>query len=108
MGFALLLALQTASAPAPPAVAPIDYDLARHPPAAQGCSPASASEILVCGRRVGGGAYPTAEMERRYAPRKIRAEMSFGGTTVRAYTESAEMPRGEVSKRIMVGIKLPF
>lgn len=71
-------------------------------------SAAGGSEIVVCGRRPGGEPFPTAGMERRYAPRKIRAEMSLGGSTVRAFTEAVEFPRGEVRKRIMVGIKLPF
>jgi hypothetical protein len=106
MGFALLMALQTASAS--PVVDPIRFDLARHRPAAQGCSRATGSDILVCGQRVSGAPYPMAEMERRYAPRKIRAEMSLGGSTVRAFTEAVEFPRGNISKRIMVGIKFPF
>ena len=105
MGLALLLALQTASAS--PVVEPIRFDLARQRPA-QRCSAASGSDILVCGQRPGGAEYPMAEMERRYAPRKIRAEMSLGGTTVRAITEAVEFPRGDISKRIMVGIKFPF
>jgi hypothetical protein len=90
-------------------VAPVDFDLATYRPAARGCSRQGSPQIVVCGQRPGGAAYPMAEMERRYAPRKIRAEMALkGGGTLRALTESVEMPRGDLSKRIMVGIKLPF
>lgn len=49
-----------------------------------------------------------AQMERRYAPRKIRAEMSLDGTTVRGFTEAGEFPRGDISKRILVGSSCRF
>lgn len=108
MELALLLALQTASPSAPPAVASIQFDLAEHRLSAQGCGSGNGTEIIVCGRKAEGPAYPMEEMDRRYAPKKVRAEISLGSATVRAFTESATLPRGEISNRIMVGIKLPF
>ena len=109
MGFALLFALQTAAVSVPSAVAPIDFDLARHRPAARGCARGSPSEIIVCGQRGGGASVSVEELDRRYGPKKIRAERALrGGGTARAFTESVPMPRGDLSKRVMVGIKVPF
>jgi hypothetical protein len=119
MALALFLALQAAEASAPPAILPITFDLARHQPADaepvgwRDCSPADASdpsEIVVCGRRRAGSEdYPYEEMERRYRQKPIMAEIGIGGgATARAYVDSVEMSGGQTSKRVMVGIKLPF
>jgi hypothetical protein len=49
------------------------------------------------------------EMERRYATRPLRAETGIGGSTVaRAFVEQVDLGQGQVSKRAMIGIKLPF
>ena len=104
---ALLLALQ---APAAAAAAPlrIDFDLARVRPA-DPCKEPTGSEIVVCGRRPSGAGYPMAEMERRYRRRPLAAETGIGGgATARAYVEGVEMGQGMVSKRVMVGIRVPF
>ena len=118
MALTLMLALQAAAAapaPAPP-IAPIRFDLAslragRSDPLgrARGCTSGDSAEILVCGRRSSTGAYPLAEMTRRYAPGPIRAETRlFGSVVGRAYGESVVLDRGAVSHRAMIGIRLPF
>ena len=114
MAVALWLALQAAS-PAPPAgAAPVDFDLADVPEAAPGlrrtCRGADSDEIVVCGqRRRGGGDYPLEAMARIFETKPIVAETGIGGGAVaRAFVESVTMPNGEVSNRVMVGIKLPF
>jgi hypothetical protein len=109
MSLALLLVLQ-ASSPAAPRDAPlaIDFDLARVRPA-DPCKEPAGSEIVVCGRRPSGGGYPMAEMERRYRNKPIVAETGIGGgATARAYVEQVEIAPGMVSKRAMVGIRIPF
>jgi hypothetical protein len=113
MAFALLLALQGAAAPAPPAVAPLDFDLAelarRQANEPGGCGPGPAGEILVCGRRPGNGDYPLEQWERVFREKPLVAEIGIGGgNTARAYTEQVDFGNGHVSKRIMVGVKLPF
>ena len=117
MSLALMLVLQAAApaAPAPAAPLPIDFDLARVRPTdldvgtGGGCRRDGASEILVCGQRPRGGAYPFAEMARRYATRPIVAEMGLGGNlTGDVHVESAPLDRGAVANRAMVRIRLPF
>ena len=110
MRLAMILALQAA----PSVPTPVDFDLAKHRPSGpdltilQQCRPGDPDEIVVCARRRGDG-YPMAEMERRYATKPLMAETSIGpGATVRAYADSVEMPGGQISKRAMIGIKLPF
>jgi hypothetical protein len=119
MALALMLVLQAAaaqSAPAPPAPAAIDFDLARYRSADtdpwsidRRCRSTDPSTVVVCARRRGGG-YPMEEMERLFAVEPLVAEVGIGGggATARAYVESVPMNRGEVSNRVMVGIRLPF
>ncbi|HEX8443660.1 MAG TPA: hypothetical protein VF631_08435 [Allosphingosinicella sp.] len=115
MALAWILAVQTAASPAAlTATVPIDFDLAKVRPGdgeadgRLGCRGGDPAEIVVCGRRRGGN-YPMEEMARRYAFEPIVAETGIGGgSTARAYVESVAMPDGQVSKRAMVGIKLPF
>ena len=60
-------------------------------------------------RRGGAGAYPFAEMARLFAQRPIRAEMSLpGGAVGNVYLDQQAFPRGEVSNRVMIGIRWPF
>ena len=115
MQLALLMAFQAAAAPGPSAATPIEFDLAKARPADMGpgrlraCAGRDPDEIVVCGRRPGTDAYPLEEMSRRFEPRPTVAEIGIGGGgTARAYADSVQMPNGEISKRIMVGIKLPF
>ena len=112
MRMALLMALQAAGTPAPPAMSGIDFDLAKVRPSetARGrCVGRDPDEIVVCGRRPGGAAYPLEEMARLFEPKPIVAEASIGGGAIaKSYVESVEMPNGEISKRIMIGVKLPF
>jgi hypothetical protein len=112
MSLTLLLALQ-AAAPAP-ILAPIDFDLARLPRLDPGgfggpaCNRADPNSIVVCGRR-GRGTYPLDEMAARFEPRPIRAEIGLiGNLRGAAFLESVVLPGGQVSNRVMVGIRLPF
>lgn len=120
MSLVLALALQTAvaipAAPAPPPARPafamLDFDLARYRPAdGDGrCAGAWAGDVLVCGPRRRGGAYPIAYWARIFGPeRPIRAEMNLGGNVQgRIHAEAVAMDRGAVSNRVMVGIRMPF
>lgn len=116
MSLALMLALQAAVAPPAPLVAPIDFDLARYRSDAPGlglpgrdCAADAPAAIVVCGRRRSGGAYPMEEMERLYAQEPLVAEIGLiGNARARAYVQSVEFPNGQVSNRVMIGIKLPF
>jgi len=114
MMLAWLFALQ-ASASSPPAdVTATDFDLAKvrtpgDSPWSRGCRRTEGSEILVCGRRRGGDDYPYEEMERRYKEKPVRAEIGIGGgAKARVYVDQVELPQGQVSRRVMFGIKLPF
>lgn len=114
MTLALLLALQAAPAapvaprPGPAAPLPVSFDLAALPPGGD-CRGAGGAEIIVCGRRPGRGDYDFEKWEKVFAQVPIVAQMGIGGGAVaRAYVERAAMPNGEVSNRVMVGIKLPF
>lgn len=112
MSLALIIALQTAATPIPPdfdlaRVKPIDSDLRTQPGSA--CAPGEDGEIVVCGRRPGGGDYPLEAMGRLFATRPLVAEIGLGGTvTGRAYVEQVGMDRGAVSNRAMIGIRMPF
>jgi hypothetical protein len=104
MSLVLLLALQAAPSTA---LLPIEFDLARVPPANR-CDAPGGNEILVCGRRPAEG-YPMEKWDRIFRTKPLVAETSIGGRAIaRAYGESVEMNQGNISKRIMVGIKLPF
>ena len=117
MKLVLLLSLQAAAA-APPAAAPrvdaIRFDLAKAGQVRDrgvhgffACD-RSGDAIVVCGRRAG-WAYPLEEMARIFEPKHIRAETGLGnGATGDVHTEQVAMPNGRQSKRIMVGIKMPF
>ena len=107
MRLALLLALQTA--PQAPGGAPaFEFDLAKVKPSDPCESGGRGSDIVVCGRRPRGD-YDIEKWARIFGTEPLVAETSIGrGATVRAYGESVAMPGGQVSKRAMVGIKLPF
>ena len=110
---AAAVATPAAAAPPPaaaPPVAALDFDLARYRSAATGtCLGASGADVLVCGRRRGGD-YPLAYGARIFGPESpVRAELGLGGgMTGRVYTDAVPMDRGAVSKRVMVGIRMPF
>lgn len=106
------LAMQAAQ-PTPAAAAPIDFDLARVRPTqtrvTDRCEGGASGEIVVCGRRRSPEAVPSEEMERRYAATPAKAQLRLGGAaTASAYVDAVAMPNGEISKRIMIGVKLPF
>lgn len=109
MKLALLLALQ--AAPELPAGPPrIDFDLAKVKPAdpCETGNGGGGSDIVVCGRRPQ-GTYDMEKWERVFRTKPLVAETSIGrGASVRVYGESAGMPGGQISKRAMVGIKIPF
>ena len=119
MSLALMLVLQAATpaapAPLPPALAAIDFDLARFRPfdfdlgmPGRACNRNDPSAIVVCGRR-SGATYPLDEMAREFEPGRILAETGLVGN-VRAgiYVESVEIAPGLVSNRLTVGLRLPF
>jgi hypothetical protein len=113
MSLALLIALQAASPSEPPTadIRKIDFDLSlyRLRPA-PGCSPAP-GDILVCGRRPAESlsADEMARLAKLYEQGPMDAETGlFGPVRGRIYTEEVAMPGGQVSKRAMIGIRLPF
>jgi hypothetical protein len=130
MALTLFLALQAAAAPAPAAPSADAGGAQRWTMADPGsfrdigarrdeapsafpagtCLGAVGADVLVCGRRRGGGAPPIERWARMFGPEApIRAEVGLGGgVTGLAYTEAAAMPRGATAKRVMVGIRLPF
>jgi hypothetical protein len=113
MSLALLIAFQAAAPAAgqkPVDLRTIDFDLSRYRPAPAACAP-SPGDILVCGRRPAGslGAGEMARLAKLYEQGPMDAETGlFGQIRGRIYTEEAAMPNGQVSKRAMVGIRLPF
>jgi hypothetical protein len=115
MSLALLMSFQAAAAPAPAAdIAPVDFDLRHYRPAEEAsdllgaCPRGEAATIVVCGRRRA-EPYPLEEMARIYEPRPLRAEIGLGnGAAANVHVEEVRFPNGNVSKRIMFGIKLPF
>lgn len=120
MPLALILLLQAAATPAAPHPGwdALDFDLARYRPeddeaafSIRACPRgAEGDAIVVCGRRGGGaGGYPMAEMERRYAVHPLIAETGVAGDLrANVRIEAAPMDRGQVSNRILIGLKLPF
>jgi hypothetical protein len=115
MSLSLILALQAATPAAPAALAAIDFDLARLPPAGfepwstgRRCAGGDPEAITVCGRRTG-GAYPLDEMARIFEPRPLRAEMNVADNMIAdAHVEAGPMDRGAVSNRAMVRLRLGF
>jgi hypothetical protein len=125
MSLALLIAFQAAAqgaaqgaAPPAPAPPPVDvrkmsFDLALYRPKPRnpfGCEP-DPGGILVCGRRPAGGLSDAemARLARLYEQGPIDAETGLvGNVRGRVYTEEVAMPGGQVSKRVLIGIKLPF
>lgn len=111
MPIALILALQAAT-PIPPdfdlaRVRPIDFDLwaLRGPD----CPPGEDNAIVVCGRRPTAAGYPLERMERLFAVRPIMAETRLSGDVrIRAFVEQVEVIPGQVSNRVMIGIRTPF
>jgi hypothetical protein len=114
MSLALLIAFQAAAAPAadqkPVDIRTIDFDLSRYRPSPLACAP-SPGDILVCGRRpaVSLSAAEMARLAKLYEQGPIDAETGLvGNVRGRVYTEEVAMPNGQVSKRAMIGIRLPF
>jgi hypothetical protein len=109
MALGLIMALQAAAA-VPPYMMPVPFDLAKVKPAEDGgCARGEGGEIVVCGRRALNRDIPVEELERRYREKPVRAEIGLGGGAAgRAYLDQAEMPQGQISRRIMFGIKLPL
>jgi hypothetical protein len=113
MTLILWMAVQASAAPGAVPVAPVEFDLGAVRPVEtdtgllRRCR-GTPDEIVVCGRRRGGD-YPMEEMARRYRQEPLKAEAGIGGgATARAYVEQVELSPGQVSKRAMFGIKLPF
>ena len=109
MALAFLMTLQAAAAaPSAPATSP-PFDLAKFqpPPDGEGRCRRSDGEILVCGRPAPD--YPIDAWEKVFATRPIVAEKPIlgGSATVRSYVEQVDVG-GFPSKRLMVGVKLPF
>jgi hypothetical protein len=120
MSLAFMLFVQAAAAPAAPPPPPsagllrIDFDLGRYRPvgdASASCPGAGADpgEVVVCGRRRQGGAYPFAQWARTFATGPLVAEIGVGGNMRGdVHVESVAMDRGAVSNRIMVRLTVPF
>jgi len=110
MSLALLIALQ-AAAPPPVDIRKMDFDLSLYRPRpTSGCEP-EAGGILVCGRRPVADLSPEemARLAKLYEQGPIDAETGLvGKVRGRVYTEEVAMPGGQVSKRAMIGIRLPF
>jgi len=111
MALILMLALQASTSSAP-ALPEIDFDLARYGrdeiALGQSACRRDPSEIVVCARR-GGGAYPLEEMARIFEPGRLVAETRVAGNlTAGVRVESAPMPAGAVSNRVLIGLRLPF
>jgi hypothetical protein len=110
MALFLVLALQSAVSALPA----IDFDLARLRGAAnanpsRGSGEGEGSDVIVTGRRPPPNPYRLPELTSQWRERPVRAEMSLGGGAVaRAYVDSVEFPGGQISRRIMFGIRLPF
>jgi len=114
MSMALLLVLQAA---APVQTPPIHFDLAKLKPGGSGltmpafsrrCERGDSSEIVVCGRRYGGG-YRVVKLSSEFEPKPTVAEAGLvGNVTGNVHLESVQFPNGEVSNRVMIGFKLPF
>jgi hypothetical protein len=113
MGVFWWMALQATIA-SPGGVLASDFDLAKARatnPWVRGCQRQNASEIVVCGRSRGGNGPSFAELEeleRQFRDKPVRAEARIGKSTLRAYGDSVQMPGGQISKRAMIGIKMPF
>ncbi len=100
---ALLLALQEASANAPPpAVLEIHFNLAHLPPPSPG-----PNDIVITGRRRSNRLEPLPDVpDEVYIP---RAEFSpFGRTRLSADFTPTLFSNGTVSNRMMATLKLPF
>lgn len=109
MALILLFALQAAAQAGSAALLPVDFDLAAVRPAEPDDCGGGGSEIVVCGRRANGGAYPLEAMARIFEPKPLVAETALGGgVTGRVFVDSVTMPDGQVSKRAMVGLKMKF
>ena len=115
MSLPLLLAFQAAAAPAPapaPALTEIDFDLARYSQNELGLGTSAcqrdSSEIVVCARRAHGD-YPLEEMARIFEPGRLVAETRLIGNLIGGVrVERAVLGNGEVSNRLLVGVRLPF
>jgi len=115
MSLALMMLVQAAAPAPPPALAAVDFDLARYQPAdaerwalGPACDRTDPSAIIVCGRR-GRGTYPLDEMADLYEARRIVAETGIiGNVTGGVYVQGAEIAPGMVSNRLLVGIRIPF
>jgi hypothetical protein len=109
MSLALLLALQAAPAAADEPL-PIDFDLASVKPD-DPCRTGGGggSDIVVCGRRPGGGGYDLEKWERVFRTAPLLAERGIGpGAVAGVWVESVAMPGGQVSKRVLVGVRVKF
>lgn len=100
-----------------PAPAPgplrIDFDLARYRPADDGARACSGTpgpaEIVVCGARRRGGAYPMAQWARIFATRPLVAETGIAGNLRGdVHAEAVPLDRGAVSNRVMIRLTVPF
>ena len=109
MSLALLLALQAAPQATAGPLPEIDFDLARVKPA-DPCRTGGGggTDIVVCGRRPAGD-FDFDKWERVFRTKPLTAETPIGpGAVAGIWVESVEMPGGQVSKRLLVGVKVKF
>ena len=97
----LLVALLQAPATAP--APPTRIDLLRPAPTC----PADTGDVVVCGRR-NPMHYRLRPLAEPADAGPARAAVKLGGGELSATVDQAVMPTGEVSKRAMVNLRLPF
>ena len=114
MSLALMLVLQAAPVPAAPdssasaGIIPLDFDLKLWIPPDPCARGEETAEIVVCGRR-NPDLYRITPLPGGYEAGPLVAEMGLGGgATGKVYVESVAMPDGQISKRIMFGVKMKF
>lgn len=95
------------TAPAP--IIPSTFDLRRVTPAAGQPCRGRSNEIVVCGRTDPSRDRVPALDDTKFAAKPIRAEIGLIGAAKGVVrTEQQEIAPGQVSQRVLVGVKLPF
>jgi len=107
MHIAILLSLQTVGMIGPPA--PLAPRPVRDTPAAPRCAPSAEGDIVVCAARNASERFRLQPLPPAPTRTPPKAEFGIAGAVrgaVRADSEA--MANGEVSKRAMIDLKLPF
>ncbi len=95
--------------PSVPVVIMSQFDLRRITPAPAKACTGSADEIVVCARHDVGRDRVHALDDARFTERPVRAEVGLAGSLSGAVrVDSQVIGAGQVSQRVLVGIKMPF